>query len=238
MRCEYRDKTINGITVRSAITRNGSGFNFSISWDGGREEAYRFPTAEECEAAMVDTLRRLVERGRIGGTPAKPDGDTTPCCPAGEPESCLACVAGTAPRNAADAILAKGLAIAAAEATTPTETPYDVAEADLADFGAWCQEADARHYLADERLTLLQLIERQSRFYASWDNAAGRMFAEAMERLAFLARMTEAMDADELTTRTEAMDLSVAEDHYSRGYADGLAAGRREARAGYHGPLD
>lgn len=98
----------------------------------------------------------------------------------------------------------------------------DEATLDLAD---WARETDAREHLdASERLTLAELTDLQIAFYRGWNNAAGEMFAEALERLAVQIRLTDATTPDELEARVEILDADVREQWTAAGYADGRAS--------------
>jgi hypothetical protein len=99
-------------------------------------------------------------------------------------------------------------------------------------------ESAARDFLdTGDRLTLAELVDRQTDFYRGWGNPAGAMLAAHMEELALRVRWVQATTPQEYEDRKAIVDEDARQTWLVQGYEEGLAAGRREATP-YDGPLD
>jgi hypothetical protein len=135
----------------------------------------------------------------------------------------------------ADAILADGLALAGALATSehPDEPPVadEPTADDLAELTEWAAEQDARDFLdRSATLGLAELVEHQAAFYRAWPTEAGAMIAEALDDLAAKLQATDARTPDEYRARIGILEDEAREQHESVGYQAGLDAGREECR--------
>jgi hypothetical protein len=218
-----------------------------------------FVARHEDNGGRCKHLRALVELGLMTAptTESVEEIAPSPCCPASELVPCAACVSADPVVQPADAILEKGMALARLEVDRhddtwdPTEVgpdgqpwvgepetaeAYDPSPQDETDYRDWQAESVARQHLdASERLTLLELTDRQIEFYRGWNNATGQMFAETLERLAMQIRLTDATTPSELEARAEILDSDVREQWVVTGYEDGRASCEPAGSAWGHG---
>ncbi len=117
---------------------------------------------------------------------------------------------------------------------TPTElepdfeippVPAEPTAADLAEVAEDFGRIDAQRFLdASERLTLAELADRQVAFYRGWGNAAGEMFARALDELALKIRMTAATTPAEYEARAEVLEREVRDQWEAVGFEAGKAS--------------
>jgi hypothetical protein len=163
------------------------------------------------------------------------------CCPT--TDTAAACKSCSLP----DAILERGQELAKIEADAswdPTELDpdgqpwagepeptlaFEPIPEDDTDYREWQSESAAREHLdAGERLTLAELVDRQTDFYWSWGNPAGEMLARAMDELALKVRMTDATTPAEFAARADELEDANRETWEAVGYD----AGRESCRCG------
>jgi hypothetical protein len=73
-------------------------------------------------------------------------------------------------------------------------------------------------------------IDLEAMSYRSQGTPIGDFLADQMERLAQLVRFTGAITPQEHLDRMEVLDAQIAEQHFERGYSEGLEVGLRQVR--------
>lgn len=160
--------------------------------------------------------------------------DPAPCCHAGEPAACVACVDAPAPDNATTTVVdpfpTDGLdpddnpldpALWSDECDEFTwelgpdpaaseyapGTAYTPTATDLDELADWSAEVTAREHLdASERLSLAELAEHQAAFFSTWSNGAGDLFSRIMEELAQRIRFVSAVTPSDFEAREDTIE--------------------------------
>jgi hypothetical protein len=79
-------------------------------------------------------------------------------------------------------------------------------------------------------ISLAESIDHEAIAYRAQESDVAIFLADQLDRLAQLVRFTGATTPREHLDRMNVWDAEIAEQHFSRGYAEGREAGRREAR--------
>ncbi len=168
----------------------------------------------------------------------------SPCCPAGEPAACGACVPTATAEDAPTAtpdLFPPGDRLDPWDAESdpalwPDETDADTWELgpdpdayeptalDLAELAEENGQAAAREHLDVPTLDLAGLIDHTAEFFAGWPTDAGKLIAETLSDLAQRIRFTSSATPAEYAVRSEQVDLDARESWYAAGYLEGKAA--------------